>query len=346
MVIGDRVIGSGAPCFVIAEAGVNHNGDLDLAKRLIDAAADAGADAVKFQTFRAAGVVAEDAPSAAYQRVGEDRDTAQYELLRRLELDEEGHVALLQHAQRRGIVFCSTPFDLPSVDLLERLGVPFFKIASGDLTYTQLLRRVASKQRPIVLSTGMADIDEVAAAVDTLSAAGAGDLALLHCVSEYPAPIEDANLRVIPAMAERFGLPVGLSDHTPGLTVAVVAVALGAAIIEKHFTLDRGLPGPDHRASLEPGDFAQLVREIRDVEGAMGTGKKQAAPSELANRDIVRRSVFVAVEVAEGAPITPDMLVCKRPGDGIPASDIDLVVGRRARRPISVGEKLTWESLA
>src|SRR2546423_383139 len=333
MVIGDRVIGSGAPCFVIAEAGVNHNGDLDLAQQLVDAAADAGADAVKFQTFRAAGVVAEDAPSAAYQRVGDDRDTAQYDLLRRLELDEDAHVALLEHAGRRGIVFCSTPFDLPSVDLLERLGVPFFKIASGDLTYTQLLRCVAAKHRPIVLSTGMADIDEVAAAVDTLTAAGAPDVALLHCVSEYPAPIEDANLRAIPAMAERFGLPVGLSDHTPGVTVAIAAVAVGAAIIEKHFTLDRALPGPDHRASLEPSDFAQLVREIREVEGAMGTGKKQAAPSELANRDIVRRSVFAAVEVGEGAPITHEMLECKRPGDGIPASDIDRVVGRRARRP-------------
>ena len=345
MVIGDRVIGSGAPCFVIAEAGVNHNGDLDLAKQLIDAAVDAGADAVKFQTFRAAGVVAEDAPSAAYQRVGDDRDT-QYELLRRLELDEDAHVALLEHARRRGIVFCSTPFDLPSVDLLDRLGVPFFKIASGDLTYTQLLRRVAAKQRPIVLSTGMADIDEVAAAVDTLSAAGAADVALLHCVSEYPAPIEDANLRAIPAMAQRFGLPVGLSDHTPGVTVAVAAVAVGAAIIEKHFTLDRALPGPDHRASLEPDDFAQLVRAVREVEGAMGTGKKQAAPSELANRDIVRRSVFAAVEVGEGEPITAEMLECKRPGDGIPASDIDRVVGRRPRRSIKVGEKLTWESLA
>jgi N,N'-diacetyllegionaminate synthase len=345
--IGGRLIGNGSPCFVIAEAGVNHNGDVELARRLIDAAVEAGADAVKFQTFHADALASADAPKAAYQITLTGDAESQRDMLRRLELSPAAHTELSRHARSRGILFCSTPFDLESVDLLADLNVPFFKVSSGDLTYVPLLRHLARKERPIVLSTGMADMAEVEAALEILRAAGARDVALLQCVTAYPAPAPDVNLSVIGMLRERFGVPVGYSDHTLGREVAVAAVALGAAILEKHLTLDRGLPGPDHRASLEPDEFAALVREIRVVEAALGDGQKRPMPSETTNRAIAaRRSVVAAVDIRAGTSIRAGMLDCARPGDGIPAAEFDSVVGRRATRAFRAGEKIVREDLA
>jgi N,N'-diacetyllegionaminate synthase len=345
MHIGRHAIGEGNPCFVIAEAGVNHNGDVALAKRLLDVAADAGANAVKFQSFHAENIASNEAPKAAYQIASTGSKETQREMLERLELTRAGHEELTRHASARGIIFCSTPFDLASVDLLEELRVPFFKVASGELTHVPLLRRIARSGKPLVVSTGMSELQEVESALGTLRDAGARHIALLHCLSEYPAPSAEANLRAMATMRERFGTPVGYSDHTVGIEVAVAAVALGASILEKHLTLDRSMPGPDHLASLEPDEFFELVREVRSVESALGDGIKRPGKSEMANRVIARRSVFTAVAVANGTVLTPEMLTCKRPDDGIPASQFDAVVGRRARRDLGPGQKLSWEQL-
>jgi N,N'-diacetyllegionaminate synthase len=345
MRIGSHAIGEGNPCFVIAEAGVNHNGDVALAKRLLDAAAEAGANAVKFQTFHAESIASSEAPKAAYQVATTGASETQREMLQRLELTNAAHEELSRHASERGIIFCSTPFDIASVDLLEALDVPFFKVASGELTHVPLLRRIARTGRPVVVSTGMSELQEVESALRTLRAAGARDVALLHCLSEYPAPSAEANLRAMATMRERFGTPVGYSDHTLGVEVAVASVALGASILEKHLTLDRSMPGPDHRASLEPGEFSELVRQVRSVESALGDGVKRPGKSEMANRAIARRGVFAAVAIPKGTVLTADMLGCKRPDDGIPASQFDSVVGRRVRLDLRAGEKLSWEQL-
>ena len=345
MNIGGHAIGEGSPCFVIAEAGVNHNGDVALAKLLLDAAADAGANAVKFQSFHAESIASSEAPKAAYQVATTGSSETQREMLQRLELTRAAHEELSRHASERGIIFCSTPFDVASVDLLESLDVPFFKVASGELTHVPLLRRIARTGRPVVVSTGMSEIGEVESALRTLRSAGARDIALLHCLSEYPAPSAEANLRAMATMRERFGTPVGYSDHTLGLEVAVASVALGASILEKHLTLDRSMPGPDHRASLEPDEFAELVRQVRSVESALGDGVKRPGKSEMANRAVARRGVFAAVAIPKGTVLTAEMLACKRPDDGIPASEFDAVVGRRARRDLGAGQKLSWEQL-
>jgi N,N'-diacetyllegionaminate synthase len=345
MQIGSRFVGDGAPCFVIGEAGVNHNGEIDLARRLVDAAVNAGADAVKFQSFRADSLAASDAPKAAYQLASTGSETSQWDMLHELELSEADHEEISAYAKQRGIIFCSTPFDLESVDLLERLGVPLFKVSSGDLTHLPLLRRLGRTDKPTILSTGMADLDEVGAAIGTLREAGARDIALLHCVTEYPAPSSEANLRAMASMRERYHVPVGYSDHTTGLEVAVAAVALGACILEKHLTLDRAMPGPDHRASLEPHEFRNLVQQVRSVESALGDGVKRPGPSEIANQVIGRRGIFAAVAIGKGTILTADMLVCKRPADGIPASAFDAVVGRRSSVDLRAGQKLSWECL-
>jgi N,N'-diacetyllegionaminate synthase len=345
MQIGSYAIGEGNPCFVIAEAGVNHNGDIALAKRLLDAAVEAGANAVKFQSFHAESIASSEAPKAAYQVATTGASETQREMLQRLELTHAAHEELSRHASERGIIFCSTPFDIASVDLLEALDVPFFKVASGELTHVPLLRRIARTGRPVVVSTGMSELQEVESALGTLRAAGARDIALLHCLSEYPAPSAEANLRAMATMRERFGTPVGYSDHTLGVEVAVASVALGASILEKHLTLDRSMPGPDHRASLEPGEFSELVRQVRSVESALGDGVKRPGKSEMANRAIARRGVFAAVAIPKGTVLTADMLACKRPDDGIPASQFDSVVGRRVRLDLRAGEKLSWEQL-
>jgi N,N'-diacetyllegionaminate synthase len=337
--IAGRLIGDGAACFVIAEVGVNHNGDLELAHRLVDAAADAGADAVKFQVFLADEVAAEGAPAAAYQRrvVGAG---SQRELLRELELDGSAFAELKAHAEDRGLVFLATPFDAASVELLDRLGVAAYKIASPDVVNTLLLRDVGRRKRPVILSTGTAVLEEVKSALGTLREAGAQDVAVLHCVSAYPAPAEEANLHAMETMRSAFGVPVGFSDHTEGDEVALAAVALGASVLEKHFTLDRSLPGPDHLSSLEPEELAAFVARIRRVESALGDGIKAPTASEQENAGTIRRSLAAVQDLPGGTVLAESMLTALRPGTGIPVARIADVIGRRLRRPVARHELL------
>ena len=343
--IARRKISHRHPCFVIAEAGVNHNGDVELAKRLVDVATEAGADAVKFQTFKAERVVSATAPKAEYQLQTTDAAESQLDMLRRLELSPEAHRELQAYCQERGVLFMSTPFDEESADLLDELGVPVFKIGSGEITNWPFLEYVARKGKPIILSTGMSYLSEVDEAVRVIHDAGCDQLVLLHCVSNYPADPADANLRAMQTMATAFRVPVGYSDHTPGIEVALAAVALGACVIEKHFTLDKSLPGPDHRASLEPNELHALVHGIRTVEKAIGYGIKQPKPSELDLMRAGRRSLVARSRIEIGQVINRNMLDVKRPGTGIPPSLIQLVIGRCAKRTINVDQLILWEHL-
>jgi N-acetylneuraminate synthase/N,N'-diacetyllegionaminate synthase len=331
--------------FVIAEAGVNHDGDVKTACALADAALDAGADAVKFQTFRTEALVSRDAPKAAYQERATGGDEGQYEMLRRLELGRADHLTLVDHCARRGIVFFSTPFDDASLDDLVALDVPLLKVPSGEVTNLPFLRRMAAAGRPIVLSTGMSTLDEVARAVDAIRGGGDPPLAILHCVSNYPAAPADTNLRAMDAIRAAFGVPIGLSDHTLGITVAVAAVARGATIIEKHLTLDKRRAGPDHAASLDPGEFRALVEAIRTVESALGDGHKRPAPSELDTRNVARKSLVAARSLAAGQTLTADAIAIKRPGTGISPADLDQAVGRRLRRAVAADGVITWDAL-
>jgi N-acetylneuraminate synthase/N,N'-diacetyllegionaminate synthase len=343
--ISGRQVGPGHPCFVVAEAGVNHNGDPELARRLVDVAAEAGADAVKFQTFTADGVTSPQAPKAAYQEAATGRSGSQLEMLRALELSADAHRALMAYAVTRGLFFLSTPFDEPSLDLLHGLDVPAFKVASGELTNLPFVEAIARRHRPVILSTGMAYLAEVEAAVETIRKAGNEDIVLLHCVSTYPAEARDANLAAMATMRDAFGVPVGFSDHTDGIEVTLAAVALGAAVIEKHFTLDRTLPGPDHRASLEPSALADMVRGIRRVEAARGTGEKRPVASEADTRRVARRSLHLRRSVEAGTLLTDDLLVALRPGIGIAPSERSAVVGRHLRRALQAGALLDWDDL-
>ena len=317
--------------FLIAEAGVNHNGDARLAVKLVDAAADAGADAVKFQTFKAEDLAIEAAPKAKYQLSGAPRGS-QLEMLRALELSEEGHRLALGRARRRGIEFLSTPFDEPSADFLHRLGVRRFKLGSGELTNLPLLRHVARKGRPMLLSTGMSTLTEVREAVRAIRRAGRVELSLLHCVSCYPADPKDANLRAMKTLETAFRVPVGFSDHTPGIEVSVAASALGAAILEKHFTLNKKLPGPDHAMSLDPAELAEWVRAIRSARAALGDGVKAPRPAETEIRRVARRSVVLSLAAKAGTRLTADMLALKRPGTGLPPSALSSLIGKTLKR--------------
>ncbi len=340
MTIGSREVGPGRPCFVIAEAGVNHNGDPELAAKLVERAADAGADAVKFQTFRADDLATAGAPKAAYQEAAAVDGESQLEMLRRLELDADAHRALAEQARRRGVVFLSSAFDAASVELLDGLDIAAFKVASPDVVNVPLLRWIGAKRRPVILSSGAADLDEVERAVGVLRRAGAGGIVALHCVSAYPAAASDANLRAMQTMADRLGVPIGYSDHTEGTDVALAAAALGACAIEKHFTLDRALPGPDHRASLEPDELGELIRGVRRVESALGDGVKRRRPAEQEVAVAVRRSLAAAEPLTAGTVLEEAMLIPLRPGTGIPPDRIDDVVGRRLRRELARGELL------
>lgn len=341
-----RTIGPGAACFVIAEAGVNHNGDPALAHRLVEAAAEAGADAVKFQTFDPALLASERAELAAYQRNGSGRDEGQLAMLRGLALGAEDFAALRTHCAEKGIVFLSSPFDEASADLLERLGAAAFKLASGELTNPFLLRHLARKGRPLILSTGMATLEEVEQAVGWAGEAGCDALALLHCVSDYPADPAEANLRAMDSLAAAFGLPIGFSDHTPGLAVALAAAARGAAILEKHLTLDRALPGPDHRASLEPGALRELIAGLRTVEAALGDGRKRPSAREEATAAAARRSLHLRRDVPAGRPLAIEDLTALRPGTGIPPDRYGQLLGRSLRADRAAGHALAWSDLA
>jgi N-acetylneuraminate synthase len=341
--IGSRRIGRGHRCFVIAEVGVNHNGNAALAHRLIDEAVEARADAVKFQTFTAERLVAVDAPKAEYQRVRDDAPT-QAGMLARLALDEAAHVELKAHADAAGIEFLSSPFDEQAVSLLERLGVRAFKIASGEVTNPPLLRRVAATGKSVLLSTGMSTLADVDRAIDELGSAR-DRLALLHCVSSYPADPRDCNLRAIDLMRSRYGVPVGWSDHTVGTTVAIAAVAVGADLIEKHITLDRTMPGPDHAASIEPAEFRSLVSAIRTAEDALGEPEKRPSSSETSMAAVARRSLHWRRGLSPGESVAADDLIALRPGTGIPPTRADEVLGRTVRGATSPGSMVKAEEL-
>lgn len=335
---GDRV-------FIIAEAGVNHNGSLAVARRLAEAAKEAGADAVKFQSFRAESLVSRGAAKATYQLRETDAAESQLDMLKRLELDAAAHAELMAHCRRIGIGFLSSPFDEESADLLERLGVERFKLGSGELTNLPLLAHVARKGKPMILSTGMATLGEVETALGSIRDHGGAVVTLLHCVTEYPAPAEQVNLRAMLTLGAAFGLPVGYSDHTEGAEMCIAAAALGARVIEKHLTLDRRMEGPDHRASLEADGFARMVRAVRRVRLALGNGIKRPAPCEEANIPIARKSIVAARAIMRGAVITRSDLAVKRPGHGVAPGDLERVIGRRAAVDLQPDEVVTWEAL-
>ena len=331
--------------FVIAEAGVNHNGSFDLARQLVDQARLAGADAVKFQTFRAEKLVSRSAQKAQYQKRNTGGADTQFEMLERLELSDDDHRALLAYCRDAGVTFLSSPFDAQSADLLDELGVTAFKIPSGELTNHALLRHIADKGKPLILSTGMSTLDEVTEAVDIIVASGNRRLSLLHCVTEYPAPVDEVNLRAMLTLRDAFGFAVGYSDHTQGFEIAVAAVALGARIIEKHFTLSRDMEGPDHKASLEPDELKALIAAIRNVEQALGDGVKVPAPCEMKNIAIARKSVVAERDIAAGEPLSLENVAVKRPGDGIQPRDLENIMGRTVAVDIEAGSVVSWEDL-
>ncbi len=343
VVVGSRVVGHGS-VFVIAEGGVNHNGDPALAHRLIDAAADAGADAVKFQTFDPDVLASAAAPTADYQREATD-ELDQRAMLRALALPADAWAALRDHAADRGIVFLSSPFDDASAELLDRLGVPAFKIPSGELTNLPYLQRLARRGRPLLMSTGMAEMVEVADALDAIAAAGDPPVALFHCVSAYPAAPADANLRAIETLRRAFGVPTGWSDHTPGIELALAAVAAGATLIEKHLTIDRGLPGPDHPASLDPDQFRTMVDGIRMVSEALGDGVKVPVAAEHPIAAVARKSLHWRVGLPVGAVIGEDDLVAMRPGTGMAPARLGELIGRRVARVTSPGTAVMPDDL-
>jgi N,N'-diacetyllegionaminate synthase len=331
MDIGGRHVGPGEPAFVIAEIGNNHDGSLGQARALIEAAAEAGADAVKFQTHIAEAEMLPSTPTPPHF------DEPRFEFTKRMELDREQHAALKAFAEERGLVFFSSPFSVEAVELLEELGVPAYKVGSGEVTNPPLLRAIAATGKPVIISTGMSGIDDVRAAVAILEEAGA-DVLVLQCSSRYPCPPEHVNLRAMETLRQELGVPVGLSDHTPTIHTAIAGVALGAVAIEKHFTLSKKLYGPDHHASLVPTELAELVSAVRQVEAALGSGEKDRDPELDPARATFEKSVVTRVAIPEGATIDESMLTTKRPGSGIPATRFDEVVGRRAARQIDENE--------
>ncbi len=325
---------------IIAEAGVNHNGSVDAAKKLIDAAVNSGADLVKFQTFKAETLVTTTAEKADYQKNLTDRSETQFEMIKKLELDRAAHEELIQYCEQKGTRFLSTAFDHDSIDLLAELNIPFFKIPSGDITNLPYLRHIGRMGKSIVMSTGMATLKEVRAALNILLEAGAekNKITVLHCNTEYPTSMEDVNLKAMLTMRDELGVAVGYSDHTLGIEVSVAAVALGASVIEKHFTLDRTLPGPDHAASLEPDELKAMVAAIRNIEKAIGDRVKKPSPSEMKNMSIARRSIVAKKPISKGELFSEKNLTVKRPGTGISPMEWDTYIGKLSDREYRADE--------
>lgn len=339
----------GMKTLVIAEAGVNHNGDILLAKKLIDAAADASADFVKFQTFKASTLVSKSAIKAGYQkRNNGDSDDSQYEMLRKLEIEESDHFKLNDYCRSKGILFLSSGFDQESIDLLDQLGMQFFKIPSGEITNKPYLKHIATKGKPVIMSTGMASLNEIKAAMDVLTGNGLNkeQITVLHCNTEYPTPMKDVNLKAMIMIQKELGVKVGYSDHTLGIEIPIAAVALGATVIEKHFTLDRNLPGPDHKASLEPEELKAMVKAIRNVELAIsGSGIKEPSESEKPNLAVARKSIHLKQKIVAGTVLTAEHLIMKRPGTGISPMEIDKVIGRILTVTLEADTLLSWNHL-
>lgn len=333
MKIGNKLIKEEGPCFIIAEAGVNHNGSLKLAKKLIDAAQNAGADAIKFQTFKTENLVTEGTEMADYQKKNLNKKSSQYRMLKKLELKYEDFIELKKYCDKKNILFLSTPHTEDAIDFLYSL-VPAYKIASGDLTNLPFLEKIAKKKKPIILSTGMATLDEVREAVTAIKKTGNNKIIVLHCTTNYPCPLEEVNLKAMLTLKKEFNLLVGYSDHTLGIMVSVIAVALGARVIEKHFTLDKNLTGPDHKASLEPKELEAMTKMIRAIEQVLGSGIKKPTKSEEKTKKIARKSIAAAKNIKKGTKITEDMLTIKRPGTGIKPKYLDKIIGRIAKENI------------
>lgn len=343
--IADRKIGPGFPCFIIAEAGVNHNGDPALARELIVAAAEAGADAVKFQTFKAEKLVTKSAKMADYQVQNTGQESSQLDMLRKLELQYDAHRELKDFAESLGLIFLSTPFDLEGIDFLKDLGVVAFKAGSGDLTNLPYLRKMASQGLPMIISTGMAVLEECQDAVNAIREAGDPGLVVLHCTTNYPCPEEEVNLLAMQTMGAALKCLVGYSDHTDGILVPQLAVAAGACVIEKHYTLDRNMEGPDHKASLEPHELKDMIQRIRQVEKIMGHGDKIPNPSELRIMEAARKSIVAAEDIPAGTLISVELLDIKRPGTGISPKKMQDLTGRRAKVTIEADTIITWDML-
>src|SRR3989338_3390260 len=320
--------------FIIAEAGVNHNGSLEIARRMVDAAVDANADAIKFQTFKAEEVVSKFAAKAEYQRKTTNADESQLEMIKKLELNADAHKGLIKYCRKKNIIFLSTPFDLDSIDLLNNLGLEIFKIPSGEIINLPYLRKIGGLKKRIILSTGMADMGEIEDALDVLTASGTPkeDITVLHCNTEYPTPFEDVNLNAMLTIRDAFKVKVGYSDHTLGIEIPIAAVALGARVIEKHFTLDKNMQGPDHKASLQPHELKNMVAAIRNVEKALGQGIKKPSPSESNNIPIARKSIVAAKSIKASEIFTADNLTVKRPGTGISPMRWDEIIETKAKR--------------
>ncbi len=328
--------------FIIAEAGVNHNGSIDLAKKLIDAAADAGADAVKFQTFKADRLATKLAHKADYQKSNTSVNESQYEMLKKLELDEDMHKAIIEHCKQQQIMFLSSAFDNESVDMLNNFGMSIFKIPSGEITNLPYLRHVGGLKKPIILSSGMSDLVDIKNALDVLIECGVSknQLTVLHATTEYPCPIQEVNISAMQTIRANFGVKVGYSDHTNGIEVSVAAVALGACVIEKHFTLDQTMEGPDHKASLEPNEFKSMVLAIRNIEKALGDGIKKPSKSEIKNMAITRKSIVALRAIKSGEIFSVGNLAVKRPGTGISPMDLNKILGKIARRDFLPDEQI------
>ena len=331
---------------VIAEAGVNHNGDIEIAKTLIDVAADAKADIVKFQTFSADQQVTKSASKAEYQKLTTNIHESQHSMLKNLELSVEMHSELINHCKKRIIEFISTAFDIQSVNLLQSLGQRLFKIPSGEITNFPYLEHIGKIGKPIILSTGMSTLNEIKIALDILQKAGTSKslITVLHCTTSYPVPMSDVNLLAMRTIKDEFEVKVGYSDHTLGIEIPIAAVALGASVIEKHFTLDRNLPGPDHKASLEPNELQEMIRTIRNVEQGIGDGIKKVMPSEAGNRDIVRKSIVVIKEIKKGDIFTSENLSTKRPGNGMSPMNWNLIIGKSSKHNYEIDELIKDES--
>jgi N,N'-diacetyllegionaminate synthase len=327
---------------IIAEAGVNHNGSMEMAMQLIDKAAEAGVDYVKFQTFKADNLVTKSARQAEYQQknIGEQENNCQYDMLKKLELAPKDHSTLINYCNQKGIKFFSTAFDLDSIDFLHSLGLGLWKIPSGEITNYPYLKKIAQYGEPVILSTGMSELSDIESAINALITNGLkrDQISLLHCNTEYPTPYEDVNLKAMQEIRDKFGVEVGYSDHTNGIEVPIAAVALGASIIEKHFTLDRNLPGPDHKASLEPEELKAMVTSIRHIEKALGSGHKTVSASEKKNIDIARKSIVASRNIKAGEKLTEDNLTVKRPGNGINPMKWEEVIGQVAKKDFAEEE--------
>lgn len=356
--IDNKFVGEGEPCFVIAEAGVNHNGKLELAKKLIDIAVDAGVDAVKFQTWITEEIVTKDVQQADYQIENTGKKEFQYDMLKKLELSFDQFKELKKYADKKNIIFMSTPDDEKSVDFLYKIGIPAFKIGSGELTNDDMLEKISKKSLPIILSTGMANLEEISHAINTIKKSGNKKLMLLHCTSNYPTKINDVNLKAMTTLKEEFDLPVGYSDHTLGIDVSIAAVCLGARVIEKHFTIDKNLPGPDHKASIDHDELKKMVTEIRKIEKMspqgrqkkmdsikniqkiLGQKQKKPAKKELEIAKVVRKKIVAKKIIPKGARIQKNMITMKRAGSGLEPNDLEKVIGKYAKKTIKKDESI------